>query len=145
MNFTGVTVLCIGDLMLDRFMHGKIERISPEAPIPVIHLTRTQEMLGGAGNVGHNIATLGGRALLVGLVGRDPLADTVRGWPTASPGSCPASCPPPCGRPSARRGSSPPSSRWSAPTRRAACRLQPAEEQALLAMVARIAARTPRP
>ncbi len=78
MDFTDVTVLCIGDLMLDRFMHGKIERISPEAPIPILHLTRTQEMLGGAGNVGHNIATLGGRALLVGLVGTDPLADTVR-------------------------------------------------------------------
>ena len=78
MDFTDVTVLCIGDLMVDRFMHGKIERISPEAPIPIIHLTRTQEMLGGAGNVGHNIATLGGRALLVGLVGQDPLADTMR-------------------------------------------------------------------
>ncbi len=77
MDFTDVTVLCIGDLMLDRFMHGTIERISPEAPIPVIHLTRTQEMLGGAGNVGHNVATLGGRALLVGLVGQDALADTM--------------------------------------------------------------------
>ncbi len=78
MDFAGVTVLCIGDVMLDRFMHGKIERISPEAPIPIIHLTRTEEMLGGAGNVGHNIATLGGRAVLVGLVGIDPLADVVR-------------------------------------------------------------------
>ena len=78
MNFSDVTVLCIGDLMLDRFMHGKIERISPEAPIPIIHLTRTQEMLGGAGNVAHNIATLGGRALLVGLVGEDMLAEAVR-------------------------------------------------------------------
>ncbi len=77
MDFTDVTVLCIGDLMVDRFMYGKIERISPEAPIPIIHLTRTQEMLGGAGNVGHNIATLGGRALLVGLVGKDALADTM--------------------------------------------------------------------
>jgi D-beta-D-heptose 7-phosphate kinase/D-beta-D-heptose 1-phosphate adenosyltransferase len=78
MNFSYVRVLCIGDVMLDRFMHGEIERISPEAPIPIIHLTRTQEMLGGAGNVAHNIATLGGRALLVGLVGTDPLADTMR-------------------------------------------------------------------
>ncbi len=78
MNFSNVRVLCIGDVMLDRFMHGQIERISPEAPIPIIHLTRTQEMLGGAGNVAHNIATLGGCALLVGLVGMDPLADTMR-------------------------------------------------------------------
>ena len=78
MNFSHVRVLCIGDVMLDRFMHGQIERISPEAPIPIIHLTHTQEMLGGAGNVAHNIATLGGCALLVGLVGTDALADTMR-------------------------------------------------------------------
>lgn len=77
MDFSGVTILCIGDVMLDRFVHGRIERISPEAPIPVLHLTRTQEMLGGAGNVAHNIAALGGRAVLVGLVGQDSLGDTV--------------------------------------------------------------------
>ena len=70
MNFSHVRVLCIGDVMLDRFMHGQIERISPEAPIPIIHLTRTQEMLGGAGNVAHNIATLGGCAP-AGRAGRD--------------------------------------------------------------------------
>ncbi len=77
MNFSGVTILCVGDVMLDRFVHGRIERISPEAPIPVLHLTRTQEMLGGAGNVAHNIAALGGQAVLVGLVGRDGLGETV--------------------------------------------------------------------
>jgi D-beta-D-heptose 7-phosphate kinase/D-beta-D-heptose 1-phosphate adenosyltransferase len=69
MDFTNVVVLCIGDVMLDRFVHGEIERISPEAPIPIIRLTRTEEMLGGAGNVAHNIAILGGQALLLGLVG----------------------------------------------------------------------------
>jgi D-beta-D-heptose 7-phosphate kinase/D-beta-D-heptose 1-phosphate adenosyltransferase len=57
--------------MLDRFLHGDIERISPEAPVPVIHLRETREMLGGAGNVASNIASLGGTAILVGLVGAD--------------------------------------------------------------------------
>jgi D-beta-D-heptose 7-phosphate kinase/D-beta-D-heptose 1-phosphate adenosyltransferase len=57
--------------MLDRFLHGDIERISPEAPVPVIRLRDTREMLGGAGNVASNIASLGGRAVLVGLLGND--------------------------------------------------------------------------
>jgi D-beta-D-heptose 7-phosphate kinase/D-beta-D-heptose 1-phosphate adenosyltransferase len=77
MDFSNVTVLCVGDVMLDRFVHGQIERISPEAPIPVIRLTRTQEMLGGAGNVAHNIASLGGRALLVGLIGQDDRGEAI--------------------------------------------------------------------
>ena len=71
MDFSALTVLCVGDVMLDRFLHGDIERISPEAPVPVIHLRETREMLGGAGNVASNIASLGGTAILIGLVGRD--------------------------------------------------------------------------
>ena len=86
MDFTNVVVLCIGDVMLDRFVHGEIERISPEAPIPIIRLTRTEEMLGGAGNVAHNIATLGGQALLLGLVGDDGSGDTLQRLGTHIPG-----------------------------------------------------------
>ncbi len=71
MDFSHLTVLCAGDVMLDRFLHGDIDRISPEAPVPVIRLRETREMPGGAGNVACNIASLGGRAILVGLVGRD--------------------------------------------------------------------------
>src|ERR1700679_3849888 len=71
MDFSALTVLCVGDVMLDRFVHGDIERISPEAPVPVLRLRGTREMLGGAGNVASNIASLGGRAVLVGLVGTD--------------------------------------------------------------------------
>ena len=71
MDFSQLTVLCAGDVMLDRFVHGDIERISPEAPVPVIRLRETREMLGGAGNVASNIASLGGRAILLGLVGAD--------------------------------------------------------------------------
>ncbi len=72
--------------MLDRFAYGDIERISPEAPVPVLRLTRTMEMLGGSGNVANNIAALGGKAVLVGLLGSDPAADTVRGIVGRTPG-----------------------------------------------------------
>lgn len=78
MDFTGVTVLCVGDVMLDRFVYGQVDRISPEAPIPIMRLTRTSEMLGGSGNVAHNIAALGGRAMLVGLLADDAAADALR-------------------------------------------------------------------
>src|SRR5690242_2437066 len=71
MDFSGLSILCIGDLMLDRFAHGTIERISPEAPVPVVHLRYTREMLGGAGNVANNVASLGGQATLVGLLSVD--------------------------------------------------------------------------
>jgi D-beta-D-heptose 7-phosphate kinase/D-beta-D-heptose 1-phosphate adenosyltransferase len=78
MDFSHLTVLCVGDIMLDRFLHGDIERISPEAPVPVIHLRETREMLGGAGNVASNIASLGGTAILVGLVGADDAGARLR-------------------------------------------------------------------
>jgi D-beta-D-heptose 7-phosphate kinase / D-beta-D-heptose 1-phosphate adenosyltransferase len=77
-DFSNISVLCVGDLMLDRFMYGDVERISPEAPVPVLRLKRTQEMLGGAGNVVNNIASLGGRAVLVGLVGLDDTGARLR-------------------------------------------------------------------
>jgi D-beta-D-heptose 7-phosphate kinase/D-beta-D-heptose 1-phosphate adenosyltransferase len=78
MDFTDISVLCIGDLMLDRYVYADMERISPEAPVPVLRLKHTREMLGGAGNVTNNIAALGGRAILVGVVGRDPTGDCLR-------------------------------------------------------------------
>jgi D-beta-D-heptose 7-phosphate kinase/D-beta-D-heptose 1-phosphate adenosyltransferase len=78
MNFAGVKILCIGDLMLDRFIYGAIERISPEAPVPVIRLREERVTLGGAGNVAHNIATLGGEAVLIGLIGEDDAARALR-------------------------------------------------------------------
>ncbi len=71
MDFSTLCVLCVGDLMLDRYHYGAMERISPEAPVPVLRLTRTREMPGGVGNVAHNILSLGGRAILVGLLGED--------------------------------------------------------------------------
>jgi D-beta-D-heptose 7-phosphate kinase/D-beta-D-heptose 1-phosphate adenosyltransferase len=78
MDFSHLTVLCAGDVMLDRFVHGDIDRISPEAPVPVLRLRETREMPGGAGNVACNIASLGGRAILVGLAGEDEAGERLR-------------------------------------------------------------------
>ncbi len=72
--------------MLDRFIEGDIERISPEAPVPVIRLRETREMLGGVGNVANNIAALGGCAILIGLLGIDEPGRTVRRIAAANPG-----------------------------------------------------------
>ncbi len=85
MDFSDLTVLCVGDVMLDRFVHGDIDRISPEAPVPVLRLRHTREMPGGAGNVAANIASLGGRAILVGLVGLDEAGARLRQLLAAQP------------------------------------------------------------
>src|ERR1700693_3052266 len=67
----GQTVLCVGDLMLDRFVYGEVARISPEAPAPVLAVRREETAPGGAGNVARNIAGLGARCILVSAVGDD--------------------------------------------------------------------------
>ncbi|MEO5336226.1 MAG: D-glycero-beta-D-manno-heptose-7-phosphate kinase [Magnetospirillum sp. WYHS-4] len=64
-------VLCIGDVMLDRFVYGEVERISPEAPIPVLQVARETAMLGGAGNVVRNLTSLGASVRFVAAVGDD--------------------------------------------------------------------------
>lgn len=69
--FDKIHVLCLGDVMLDRFTYGSATRISPEAPIPVLGITHQQSMLGGAGNVVRNILSLGGSATLVAVTGDD--------------------------------------------------------------------------
>ena len=74
MNFEKVRVLCLGDVMLDKFVHGEAKRLSPEAPIPVHRVQREQVMPGGAGNVARNVTTLGATAVLVGVVGDDDAA-----------------------------------------------------------------------
>ncbi len=66
-----VNILCIGDIMLDCYLYGKVERISPEAPVPVLQVQSEQFMLGGAGNVVRNIASLGGHVDFVAVVGDD--------------------------------------------------------------------------
>ena len=64
-------VLVVGDLMLDRFVYGSVSRISPEAPVPVVHVTRETSMPGGASNVASNIRALGGKAAVAGMIGKD--------------------------------------------------------------------------
>lgn len=64
-------VLVVGDAMLDRYWYGAVDRISPEAPVPVVRVTRTEERIGAAANVAYNIVTLGAQASLLSVVGDD--------------------------------------------------------------------------
>lgn len=71
-------VLIVGDLMLDRYWFGDVERISPEAPVPVVRVARSEDRLGGAANVARNVVALGAQASLVGLVGDDVAGSDLR-------------------------------------------------------------------
>ena len=62
-RFPGLPVLVVGDVMLDRFIVGRVTRISPEAPVPVVQFQTEHVRLGGAANVAHNIVALGGRGV----------------------------------------------------------------------------------
>src|SRR5690606_40365760 len=68
---SAVKILVIGDVMLDRYWFGEVDRISPEAPVPVVKVARREDRLGGAANVARNIVALGAKASLMGLVGDD--------------------------------------------------------------------------
>lgn len=70
-NFNKTSLLVVGDIMLDEFIWGKVSRISPEAPVPVVWMTSESVMPGGASNVAHNIQALGGKAYLAGVIGND--------------------------------------------------------------------------
>jgi D-beta-D-heptose 7-phosphate kinase/D-beta-D-heptose 1-phosphate adenosyltransferase len=70
-RFAASRVLVVGDVMLDRFLFGRVSRISPEAPVPVVVHDHDEFRLGGAANVAHNIVALGGTATLVGVIGDD--------------------------------------------------------------------------
>jgi len=70
-RFTGRRILVLGDLMLDRYLWGRVDRISPEAPVPVVEVERETFTLGGAGNVAANLQALGAEPVLAGVVGED--------------------------------------------------------------------------
>jgi len=78
-SLEGMRVLVVGDVMLDAYLTGETNRISPEAPVPVVRILEERYYLGGAGNVAANISALGGAATLMGLTGRDSAAGTFNG------------------------------------------------------------------
>ena len=77
-RFTRLNVCVVGDVMLDRFVVGRVTRISPEAPVPVVRFEREYSRLGGAGNVAQNLTALGAQVSLVGVVGRDAASALMR-------------------------------------------------------------------
>jgi D-beta-D-heptose 7-phosphate kinase/D-beta-D-heptose 1-phosphate adenosyltransferase len=77
-RLAGRRISVIGDVMLDHFVIGRVDRISPEAPVPVVRFERDEYRLGGAANVAHNVQSLGGRATLVGLAGDDEVGRRLR-------------------------------------------------------------------
>jgi D-glycero-beta-D-manno-heptose-7-phosphate kinase len=77
-SFAGKRIAVIGDLMLDRYFWGKVTRISPEAPVPIVEIEEDSTRLGGAANVANNIASLGGVPVMIGVVGKDTGAELLR-------------------------------------------------------------------
>jgi D-beta-D-heptose 7-phosphate kinase / D-beta-D-heptose 1-phosphate adenosyltransferase len=77
-SLAGVRVLCLGDVMLDRYVYGAVERVSPEAPIPVLRIERERSMLGGAGNVVRNLAALGASVRFLSVLGDDATGQEIR-------------------------------------------------------------------
>src|SRR5262249_47732987 len=77
-HFHNARVLVLGDVMLDRYVYGVVERTSPEAPVPVMALQRTSSVPGGAANVARNVAALGANSILLGIVGQDEQAAELR-------------------------------------------------------------------
>jgi D-beta-D-heptose 7-phosphate kinase/D-beta-D-heptose 1-phosphate adenosyltransferase len=79
LNFQNIRILIVGDVMLDRYWWGDVNRISPEAPVPIIRLNRSTLVAGGAANVAANVAGLGAAPILVGCVGQDTDAESLIG------------------------------------------------------------------
>ncbi len=71
-GFPAHTIVIVGDVMLDQFLVGRVDRLSPEAPVPVVEYDHDEYRVGGAANVAHNVRSLGGQVELVGIVGSDP-------------------------------------------------------------------------
>src|SRR5690554_4159578 len=70
-NFNRLTALVIGDVMVDSYLWGRVDRISPEAPVPVVQITHKEDRLGGAANVALNIAALGAKPIICAVAGKD--------------------------------------------------------------------------
>ncbi|HZD26367.1 MAG TPA: D-glycero-beta-D-manno-heptose-7-phosphate kinase [Alphaproteobacteria bacterium] len=84
-RFPGARILCVGDVMLDRFVYGRVERVSAEAPIPILRVERQFAMLGGVGNVARNVVALDGQVTLVAAVGDDATGREIEALAAAEP------------------------------------------------------------
>ncbi|MDR0439598.1 MAG: PfkB family carbohydrate kinase, partial [Candidatus Accumulibacter sp.] len=76
-DFSSVRLLIVGDVMLDRYWFGDVSRISPEAPVPIVKIERCEERPGGAANVARNAVSLGAKATLLSLTGRDEAGESL--------------------------------------------------------------------
>jgi D-beta-D-heptose 7-phosphate kinase/D-beta-D-heptose 1-phosphate adenosyltransferase len=76
-GFQGARVLCVGDIMLDRFVYGRVDRVSAEAPVPILHVDSQRAMLGGVGNVARNVVALGASAVVIAVTGDDEAAGEI--------------------------------------------------------------------
>src|SRR5260370_12378744 len=76
-RFPGIAILILGDVMLHEFIWGKVRRITPEAPVPVVDVTEETYRLGGSGNVAANVRALEGRPISIGTIGHDSAGDRV--------------------------------------------------------------------
>lgn len=77
-KFDGLRVLIVGDLMVDNYIIGKVDRVSPEAPVPVVDVTHLDSRLGGAGNVALNIKAMGGIPIICSVIGKDKEGDELK-------------------------------------------------------------------
>lgn len=84
-DLSGVRLAVVGDVMLDRYWFGDVQRISPEAPVPIVRVKRIEERLGGAANVALNVSALGAQAMLLGVVGADEAARRLQTLLTTAP------------------------------------------------------------
>ncbi len=78
-RFAGKKILVVGDIIVDQFVWGTVNRISPEAPVPVVNVTKEELLLGGGANVLHNIHSLGAEAVLCGIIGDDEMGGRLQG------------------------------------------------------------------
>jgi hypothetical protein len=87
-RYQGLQIWVVGDLMLDEYVMGAVERVSPEAPVPVVRVSDTEQRLGGAANVARQVAALGARASLAGVAGRARGCCSCARPPTSTPARC---------------------------------------------------------
>ena len=79
-EFRKKSILVLGDIMVDEFVWGKVSRISPEAPVPVVEVTKETKALGGAGNVANNLSSLGCKVKIISAIGNDTAGNQLKDY-----------------------------------------------------------------